>query len=228
MKRITIALLSLTIAIATFAAPFALNVKDFSELKVVDGINVIHKCLPDSAGWVCFDGDESIAPQILFSNDKNKLKIELANDGQPIPNLPVIHVYSSFLAQAENSGDSTLTILAPKPAASLKLRIIGNGTIVAKDIHATKAEGKIDTGKGHLVMTGKVQNVKLSNTGTGRIEAGSLQAETGKCSILGTGPIDCAVSQELTIVGLGSGTVYIKGKPTIKNRTIGVKVVEIQ
>ena len=229
MKKIFFAIASAIICVsASFAAPYALNMKDFTELKVVDGINVIHKCMPDSAGCVTFETSESIAPKILFSNNKNQLKIELSTDGETIKGLPTVHVYSSFLAKAENSGDSTITVITPAPASQLKLRVIGNGTIIAKDIHATQAEGKIDSGKGHVVMTGKVQNVKLSNTGTGRIEAGNLQAETGKCSILGTGPIDCSVSDELTIVGLGSGTVYVKGKPKIKNRTIGVKVVEVQ
>lgn len=229
MKKILFAIIAaIVFATTSLAAPYALNIKDFSEIKVVDGINVVHKCMGDSAGWIVFDSPESIAPKILFSNDKNQLKIELSTDGENIQGLPTIHVYSSFLARAENSGDSTLTIVSPAPGSSLKLRVIGNGTIIAKDIHATSAEGKIDTGKGHIVMTGTVQNVKLSNTGTGRIEAGSLQATSGKCSILGTGPIDCSVSDELTIVGLGSGTVYLKGKPKIKNRTIGVKVVEIE
>ena len=229
MKRfITYVLVLIGVCVASNAAPYALNIKDFSEIKLVDGINVVHKCMPDSAGWVVFDGDESVAPKILFSNEKNQLKIELSADGQPLTGLPTVYVYSSFLSKAENSGDSTLTVISPAPASSLKLRVVGNGTIIAKDIHATRAEGKIDTGRGHVVMTGKVQNVKLSNTGTGRIEAGNLQAEVGKCSLLGTGPIDCAVSDELTIVGLGSGTVYLKGKPKIKNRTLGVKVEEIQ
>ncbi len=229
MKRNCIAIVAMIVGVlASWSAPYALNIKDFTDLKVVDGINVVHKCVADSAGWVVFDAEETIASKILFSNDKNTLKIELATDGQPVSNIPTVYVYSRFLSKVENSGDSTVTVLSPTPSASIKFRIIGNGKLVAKNIHSTHAEGKIDTGRGHLVMTGKVQNVKLSNTGTGRIEASDLQAAVGKCSLLGTGPIDCAISEELTVVGLGSGTVYLKGKPKVKNRTIGVKVHAVE
>jgi len=225
MKKILFCLLTFFIGgVCAQAAPYALDVKDFSEIKLIDGINVTYRCMPDSAGWVTFDCEESIANKILFSNTKNKLKIELATDGQVVKNLPMITVYSSFLAKAENSGDSTLTVISPAAASEFSARIIGNGSIVATGLHATKVEGKIDTGKGHLVLVGKARNVVLSNTGTGRIEAGSLSAEVGKCKLFGTGPIDCCVSKELTVVGLGSGTVYLKGSPTIKNRTLGVKI----
>ncbi len=209
------------------ARPYALNLSNFSALKVVDGINVIHKCQPDSAGWVCFDGDENIAPKILFSNVKNQLKIELADDGEPIGHLPVVHVYSLSLEKAENSGDSTLTVITPTPCSQIKFRVVGNGTIKAGGLHATTVEGKIDTGRGQIFLDGKAQTVKLSNTGTGRIDAQNLEAEVGNCKMLGTGPIYCTVNSELIVTGIGSGTVYVKGYPkTIKNRTIGVKIVQ--
>ncbi len=229
MKKLATTLLSLImVAICATARPYVIDVKEFNELRVIDGINVIHKCLPDSAGLVIFDCNNNLASQIIVSNNKNQLKIEIADDGIPDDSLPTIHVYSSFLSLAENSGDSTLTVIAPTPASEFKARIIGNGTLIAKDIHATKVEGKITTGHGHLVLTGKAQNVYFSNTGTGRIEAANLTAEVGKCAILGTGPVDTTITSELTVVGMGSGRVYVKGKPKIKNRTLGIKIEHVE
>lgn len=210
------------------AERYSLDIKDFSELKVVDGINVIHHCNPDSAGIVTFVSDEDISHRILFSNNKNRLKIELVTDGVKITDLPTVTVYSSFLAKAENSGDSTLTIVSPSPAASFKARIIGNGTLIARDLHATQVEGKIDTGRGHMVLTGKTSVAKLSNTGTGKLEAGALMADEVNCTVLGTGPIDCYATEKLSVKGLGSNHIYVKGKPKeIVNRTIGAKIEQV-
>jgi hypothetical protein len=205
-------------------AYYHLDVKDFVELQVIDPINVVHICNADSAGIVTFSADKKMASRIIFSNTKNKLKIEYDGDDVKYVTIPTITVYSSFISKVENASDSTVTVMSPTPGSSLKLRVIGNGTIVANNIHATEVNGKLDTGHGHLVLSGAAQSVKLNNTGTGTIDATGLKAEVGKCSMLGTGPINCAVARELTIVGLGRGRVTCEGSPKVKNRTIGVKV----
>ena len=212
------------------AADYELNVKPFEELQVVNGINVTYRCNTDSAGYVRFSCDPDISSMVLFSNNKNKLKIELSDeitDAQR-QRLPTVTVFSAFLSKVENSGDSTVYIDTPSPAATFKARIVGNGTLIARGLHATTVEGKIATGHGHLVLAGEAQTVKLYNTGTGTIEAGTIKATTGRCSIYGTGSVDCWVTNELTVMGLGSGKIYLKGSPTTKNRTLGIKVIPVQ
>lgn len=216
-------------ATAAESETYRLNVKDFSELQIVDDINVVHRCSADSAGMAVFTCRPEVVTHLMFTNnDKGKLKIQVNNDDNPVTDLPTVTVYSNFILSVENSGDSTLTIVNPTAGAQLKARIVGNGTVVVSGIHATRVEGSLDTGRGHLVMTGKANTTKLSNIGTGRIEAGGL--ETDKCSvvILGTGPVDCYVTSELTVKGLGSGKVYVKGNPKVKKRSLGsVNVVNV-
>jgi hypothetical protein len=233
-KLFTIALISLCCCFAAVAdntevKPYAVNVGDFGELQVVDGINVIYTCSTDSAGIVTFETTADKAPMILFSNDKNALKIQLQTDGNMVKSLPTVHVRSTFLSKVDNSGDSTITVESPAASADIKLRVVGNGTIVAHGLHSTCVEGKIDTGRGHLVLQGVAQWVKLRNVGSGAIEAGNLKADKGSLLISGTGSVDCYVTSELNIKGLGSGKVYLKGTPTVKNRTLGtVKVVNVE
>jgi hypothetical protein len=225
---ITITLLTIAATFGASAekAPYTLDVKDFIELQVVDPINVIHRSNADSAGMVTFVADKATASKILFSNNKNKLKIEVDTAEGPIAERPTITVYSSFLSRVENDADSTVTVIAPTPGSMFKASVVGNGRVVVTDIHATETQGKISTGKGSLKLSGITNTVKLNNTGTGSIDAIGLKADTGKCSVVGTGPIDCTVTKELTILGLGTGTVTVYGNPpTVKNRTIGVKSV---
>lgn len=232
MKKIIIALLAFAAVIGMKASepkPFCVEVQDFGELKVVDGINVVYKCSADSAGYATFTCDPKLSPLIMFSNNKNTLKIELQPDGLPSKGLPTITVYSRFLSKAENSGDSTIRVETPAPSAEIKMVVIGNGTIVAKGLHSTTVNGRVDAGKGHLVLSGTTQWVKLRTFGTGSIEAGDLKAEKGSLTMSGTGSVDCWVTGELTVTGLSTGSVYLKGNPTIKNRTLGsVKVVNVE
>ncbi|MDE6270661.1 MAG: DUF2807 domain-containing protein, partial [Muribaculaceae bacterium] len=110
-----------------------------------------------------------------------------------------------------------------------KLRIVGNGTLIADVIFANHVDAGISTGHGHMVLTGRTASAKIVNIGTGPIEAGSLEARDVKCWAVGTGPIDCWATERLAIFGAGSGKIYYKGEPSrIVNRSIGVKPIPVE
>lgn len=223
--------LTLCYARAEEVDTYSIDTKDFNVLQVLDDINVTYRTSPDSVGMAVFTCSDTLASAVLFSNSNGRLKIQRNDfESSEMPEqLPEITVYSSSLTSVENSGTGTVIVESPSSGEKFKARIIGNGTIIVNDIYSTITEGSLDTGKGHLVMNGKTRSVKLKNIGTGRIEAGGLSAETGSVSILGTGAIDCSVSQELTIKGMGSGKVYVKGNPVIKKRSLGsISVVMVE
>ncbi len=218
-----------TLAAAAQTKDYTLRLEDFDELRVVDGINVEVSCSEDSAGMVTFTCAPALADVLMFESGKGRLKVQVAigEDG-PRTGLPTVHAYCSTLTRVENSGDSIVAVSLTGPQTQFKARVIGNGTIVADGIYTNAAEGRISTGHGHIVMRGKAARVKLSNIGTGPIEAGALTAKEVKCWVLGTGDIDCNASESLNIVGAGSGTVYYTGSPkTLTNRSIGVKAVQV-
>lgn len=207
---------------ATEPEIYLLDVKDFSELQVVDNLNVIHRCNPDSAGYATFTCTPDLATSVIFSNNKNKLKIQ-KNTDLTLNDLtfPTITVYSNYLVSVENSGDSTVIIDSPAAGALFKARIIGNGKLLAYNIHATQTEGNLDTGKGYMYLEGNTRLAKLKNIGTGIIRADKLNAKLGSVTILGTGAVYCKVEEDVTVKGMGSGKVYVTGNPTIKKRSIG-------
>lgn len=216
-------------ALTSFAADnnrYELDVKDFSELKVTDAINVDYKCNPDSAGKAVFYASPEIASQILFVPGTNKLEIQLSADESGVRRtLPVVTVYSSYLTFAENSGDSTVRVLSVAPGPKFRARVIGNGRVVVRNVKATQVDASIDTGKGSVVVYGEATSAKFTCTGTGSIQADELKVtENVKCSVWGTGSIGCWPEKSLSVMGAGSGTVYYRGNPTIKNRSLGVKL----
>lgn len=194
------------LAAAAQTKNYALKLDDFAELSVTDGINVVYHVMPDSAGYVTFTCDQPMADKLMFTSGKKRLKIQVAfDDSGPIPGLPTVHAYSSAIDKIENAGDSTLVVRLNGPQTKLKLRVVGNGTMIVHDIYANSVDAGISTGHGHLVLNGRAARLKLVNIGTGPIEAGGVDAKEVRCWAVGTGPIDCSPSESLTVLGAGSG-----------------------
>ncbi len=207
---------------------YELDVNDFSELKVVEGINVDYVCNPDSAGKAVFYTTPDLASVLMFTNNKNKLEMQIATDGIDYENIPTVTVYSNFLTKVENSGDSTVRVLDVAPGPRFKANLIGNGRIVVRKVNATQVDASINSGNGTIVIKGKCTVAKLSNVGVGAIEADELEAVDVKCILVGTGSVGCSVRQNLTVIGTGSGKVYHKGTPEkVTNRSLGIKIVPI-
>lgn len=207
---------------------YKLDVGDFSELKVSDGINVEYYNSIDSAGWAYFECDPATAQMLMFTNKKNTLTIQVASDGVVVKDLPTVKVYSMTLQKVENSGDSLVTVKRMVPVREFKGSVVGNGTLVVDDVRTHKASFAVRTGNGHLVANGTTRQANLRNVGTGKLEASGLQAEDVKCNILGTGPIDCNASVALSVSGAGTGKVFYGGTPSkISNHSFGVKIISV-
>lgn len=206
---------------------YCLDVKDFVELKVTDGINVDYQCNPDSAGMAVFDAPAENAPQIIFEPSDSKLTIQLAsNDNGSVPhkNIPTVKVYSRYLSQVENAGDSLVRVLSVAPGPKFKAKLIGNGRLAVHGINVNEASVSLATGNGSIVVTGQCENAKISLTGTGSITADELKAKTVSVRLGGTGTVGCNASEELSVKGVGSGKVYYVGTPQLKNKTLGISV----
>ena len=210
---------------------YEVNVNDFSELKVLEGLNVDYKCSEDSNGYVVFNAAPDIASVIMLNNNKSCLEIQISTDGIDYDNLPRITVYSRFLNKVENDGDSLVRVLTVAPTASFRATLIGNGGLAVHGINTNNFVGAIKTGNGVIAVNGKTTKAQLSAVGTGSIQADDLNANEIKCSLSGTGIIECNPASKLTVVatfGVSSGKVYYRGKPEIKDRAPGVKILPIE
>ncbi len=229
-KSIAIAALALFSSITANAAGpkrYTINVKDFNELRVIEGLKVNYVCNEDSAGYATFIAEPEIASVLMFTNNNNRLDLQISTDGINYENLPVITVYSRFLTKVENSGDSLVRVLSLKPVPKFTARLIGNGHLAVHGVDATNIDANLDTGNGTILLKGKASKASLKAVGTGSIQADELAAEEVKCTLLGTGYVGCAPSKALNVKGV-NGKVYYTGTPeTIKNRSWGVKLISL-
>jgi len=206
---------------------YVTNIKDFNELTVAGNLNVVYRNSIDSAGIAVYECDKATASALTFSNNKNKVKVQVISD-TPIDRTPTLYIYSTSLNKVENWGDSTITVSKNAPCAEFQAKVIGNGNIVVHDIHATEAKASVKAGAGRIFLQGNAQNANYTIMSAGTIEAADLNTSNAKCMMWGTGSISCSATSELKIYGMGSGDVYYKGEPSkIKNRAVGVTAIEM-
>lgn len=230
MKKLITLIALVTLAVTAVAETYTLRVNDFSRLKIVDPINVdYHQCSTDSAGLVKFTcPSKELASMIGIQQDKDRLILSYTEMGATPTDLPTVHVYSSFLTQVENAGDSLVRVLTVSSCPEFKAKQIGNGRIVVRDIRANKVGASLATGNGSIILYGTCNEASFSMTGTGLIQADGLKAKSVKIKAVGTGQIGCFPSEELKIRGLAATRVFYKGSPEIINQSLGVKLEPLQ
>jgi len=222
MKQLLRLILAMCLALLVPATALAqrhqVQVGDFTHLTVIDDINVVYRCMPDSAGMAVVDCPQRVADNLIFSlNKKGRLSIQVTTDMalQCDAQLPTITVYSKQLDEAENAGDSTLTVYQPATTdGNFKARLSDNGKIIVHGLKAVEACLDILTGRGTIVADGQCDKVKLKLMGSGSIVADQVTATNVDCHIIGTGTINCNVNGgKLYVRGSGTGKVYYKGEP---------------
>lgn len=141
--------------------------------------------------------------------------------------LPSVKVYTNYLTSVENEGDSTLRVLTATNVPSFNARLIGNGRLSVRGINADKLKATVLAGRGIMVLNGQADKASFMMAGVGTIEADGVTCRQAKVRNTGTGSIGVHATEKLSISGVGTGTVYVKGSPDIKKRTPFVKLQPI-
>lgn len=218
MKRLFISFIASLCVITAFAATqhYKLNVGQFDRLSVYDNVNVVYRCMPDSAGYVVFDGEDEFADAFIFTNNNGNLKIQVNTEDVGKDNLPVIYAYSDFITGVENSSQFSVRVDQMCPVPKFTAKLIGNGEIIAENLKCTEVTANLMTGNGRIIISGETKNAKLKMVGVGLIQADLLEAKNVKCKIMGSGTIGCYAIDNLDIRGIGTTKIYYKGNPEIK------------
>lgn len=236
MKHLAIAATLLSASIAAdaqdVAKKYEIDVTDFTELKLTGNVGVDYVCNPDSAGKAVFMATPAQASLIVLDNNgKGRLSVERskAEGENPSQPLPRVTVFSRFLTKVENSSDSLLRVRSIAPTAIVKAKLVGNGGIAIHGLNTSTTEASITTGHGHIMLQGTTANAKYWLMGTGSIQADELTAPEVRCKLVGTGYIECGPGLErLNVVGAGTGKIYYRGTPEIKNRAVSIKLEQMK
>ncbi|MGN0228954.1 MAG: GIN domain-containing protein [Muribaculaceae bacterium] len=218
MKRKLVLLLMLGVMCSAMAAVhrYEKNFGDVRHVRVLNDLDVDVVCDADSAGIVVFFATDEAVDRLIFENNtKGRLTIQTDNATNPVE-LPRVKVFVGEPESVENSSGGSVTIEANnKSISEIKLKISGNGKLVANELDATIVNASINTGKGEIELNGKCQKLEASNVGKGEIKAYELKAKEVSSRIVGTGKVLCTVDGgELYLRGSGTGKLLYKGTPS--------------
>ncbi|MDE7349752.1 MAG: DUF2807 domain-containing protein [Muribaculaceae bacterium] len=216
--RILMILAALIGGLQLSAKQFTLPVGQFSKISVDDNVNVVYVGDDGSPSRVAYEGDQKYARAFIITQKGNKLRIQVETLFVDDPELPTLYLYSDFLENASLSSESTLTLKSVAPGSKLDLSVMGNGSLVAENIRATKVGASIKSGNGSITVSGHCQTASFTMLGNGTIQADRLEAVTVDCKMLGQGSIGCWPSEELKVRGIGNTKIYYKGSPKINKK----------
>lgn len=237
MKHLKITHLCASVAMMAMAAvinaqtvkDYSLKLNDFTELRVLDGINVNY--IPTSSAdsvraW--FEAPDNMASAVKFEQKDGRLTLRLSENMLEAQGIPTVNVASTMLIKIQNNGDSTVTAMTDVRVPKFQARLEGNGHLNISGINAPEVNIKKFTGNGTITVEGECTTASIGNTGTGSVNCASLLTQNAKCNIIGTGSIYCYATASLSVTGM-SGTVYFGGNPKdIKSRALGVKMKPIE
>lgn len=228
MKKIILIMAAvLAAAVQMSAREFTLPVGQFSKLSVDDNVKVTYIGADGSPSRVRYEGDQKYAKAFIITHKGDKLRIQVETEFVNDPELPMLYVYSDFLKSASNSSEAMLKIESAAPASEISLSLMGNGTLVADNLRATKVAAAIKSGNGTIAVTGNCETADFTMVGNGTIQADHLEAATVSCKILGNGSIGCWPVNKLKVRGIGSTKVYYKGRPEIDKKG-GGKLLQLE
>lgn len=195
---------------------YVIRLPQFDRIKVVDNVNVVYRCVPDSAGIAKFSGGSEFADAFILSVSGNTLKIQVNEDDVNNPELPTLYLYSDFLTSVENSSDRNIIVESIQPCPELKVKQIGNGSISIEGIKANSVSAAVLAGNGTITLGGTTAKASMRMVAAGTINADRLKAVEVDCRVLGTGNIGCWPVELLRVKGLGATKIYYKGDPEIQ------------
>lgn len=141
-------------------------------------------------------GMESLFPLIKTTVVDGKLVIEMKDEKASLDKPMRIDIYAPGIDEflLEGSGDVS---------AEFPIRLISLA------------------GTGNFSSAGKTEKVEVTISGDGNIDLSTLEVNTAKISIPGTGEVKTSVKQKLIVDIQGTGIVYYKGHPDIEREIRG-------
>ena len=198
-----------------------LSVDDFYKMRVYNNFDVSYRQNADSAGIIVIMAAVEDMPNITCVSKKGMLTIKYKGACDKEQMQGSVIVYSTALEYVENNGIGSIQIAAPISGAAFKAKVMGSGSIMARQIDYGVVDVSVLTGNGKLALAGKCREAAFSVTGSGQIEADRLTARDVTCHIRGNGVIGCHATQTLKARAVGNGEIYYRGTPEINKLSLG-------
>ncbi len=182
------------------------DVQPFDAVEFDGGFEVILTQSP--ATTLQIETDSNLLSYIKSEVESGKLVIHSEGNLHPTKDI-ILHLSSPAYRSIEIAGSSQVHATTPISSNDLSLAIHGSG-VYDMEVHVGKLHSDI-AGSGKFLLHGSASSHIIDVAGSGDIHADSLQTESTKVDISGSGKAVLQVSRELDATVSGSGHVRYKG-----------------
>lgn len=166
------------------------------------------------------DAESNLLPYIQTTVAGRKLYIETVSNRCINNSMSIIvTVYTPYAEIIELNGSGSVAA-NELYLDNLKIKLNGSGTIDVDDVDVINLEAEI-SGSGRIGLSGIATTTELTITGSGNIEAYSLNQMRCFATTTGSGNMYVRVSSLLDAEISGSGNVYYRGNPDVVQHITG-------
>lgn len=174
------------------------------------------------ANQLVIEGDAEVQKRVEVDLSGNSLRIEPAG-GWKFWNSrrTLVLITARDLEEINIQGAGDVIADGPLRLEQLTAKITGSGNLRLTELQARRLAMHI-VGSGDAKVTGTVQDLQLSISGTGDFIGQRLRSERAKVSIAGVGDVSLWVTEDLVARLSGAGSVRYWGNPHVQKSISGV------
>ena len=175
---------------------------------------------------VFVSGDERMQQAVQVDRSGNRLRLSLPGGWKFWDNGKAkVEIRMRNVSRITMSGAADLFVPGPLKTPQLGIDIAGAGLTHFDDLRADALNLTI-SGSGESQLAGRVETLRLSVSGRGKVTAGQLQVGNASVSISGVGNADLWVTDNLRVDISGAGHVTYAGQPRVRQSISGLGSVD--
>ena len=155
-------------------------ISDYNTIDFRGGANLVYEQKTDAAPYLRIEIDENLYP--LLTIDSNNEILTLGRKENISPTKYAIYTNSTSLEKLITNGSIKAHLKGKITGGDIEFKVAGSGNITCDDIECNSITSRV-SGSGDIILVGKTGKIDSSISGSGKVEASAMSADTVFCSI---------------------------------------------
>lgn len=195
-----------------------ITITDYNAIKFSGGASLTYEQKPDVAPYLRIEIDENIFPLLIIESENGILTFKCKDNISPTKYN--IYTNSSGLEQLRVSGSLKANVKNKLVTDKFDVHISGSGTVQVDALECNTFKSSV-SGSGDIILAGSAKEMNCSISGSGKINAWPMVADSVYCKVSGSGDFEVHAIDYLNVSISGSGSVMYKGEPRIDQSISG-------
>ena len=197
---------------------YEIKVGEYNRIKVAGNCEIQYYAAPSNT--VTLEIQPNLREYFVVEVQDGELIVRTERISHNSRNPPVLTVSTPVLNSLTIAGICTFKGNDTIRGDTFNLELSGTGSGSA-ELEVNRLNARM-SGVGSFVLYGRADNAEINLSGTGELNASSLQVREASVDLSGVGTIRVYCSEKLHINAGGTGTVEYRGSPSLSLNTSGL------